>query len=240
MSKRTEQYGSSVKNPATKFIEWSSDNNCFKFYNRETKQEELIPLPLKIVHLSERHTVRGYNKANQCGVYSNEVGNITKEPVHVRTFKGDASVKGIYKEIKGDIVQLGGKYAKVVYALFNGEIVSITLVGTAQASWSDFVDYKNGNRSKFATHYISVESFVTEKNGRNTYTKPVFTLGEEVDEETIKNADQSFDVLDIYFASKGTSSASTEDDTNPEQEEVVNENDYAPVAVGEDEDDLPF
>jgi len=234
MSKRTEQYGSAVKNPATKYLEWKSNKGVFSFYNKEAGENQELKLPLKFVHLTDKHTVKGFNEKNNCGVYANEVGLINEEPLNVRLSKGDFSLKGLYKEIKGKILELGGKYAKSVYVLLDGEIVNIQLQGAALASWSDFA---KDERKKFGNNFIVIEGFEAKKKGSVKYNTPTFVIGEEVDGETAITADAAFDNLDIFFNSKNVSGANVTDDANGDD---VDENDYAPVAVGVDEDDLPF
>jgi hypothetical protein len=224
-----------VKNPATRFLEWKSNDKCFAFYNKETGENEKVNLPLKFVHLTDKHTVRGFNEKNNCGVYANEVGLINDEALNVRLSKGDVSIKGLYKDIKGKILELGGKYTKSLYVLdADNNIINIQLQGAALASWSEF---SKDERRKFGSNFIIVEGFEAKKKGSVKYNTPTFVVGEEIDGETILYADQAFDVLDIFFNSKGTSGSNVTDNNNGD--EPVEE-DYAPVAVGEDEDDLPF
>lgn len=161
------------KNPAAKFLEWSSNDKTFKYYDKENEENVLIPLPLKFVILEHYHTVKGWNDASESGIYSNEVYSIGTEEINVKSFKGGNISKGIYKDIKSNITAAGGKYHRSIYAITNDlEIINISLKGSAVSSYSDFI--KEFGDYNFDKNWIAVTGAKDGKKGSIKYSTPVF------------------------------------------------------------------
>jgi hypothetical protein len=99
MSRKSE-FTSSYEKPATMYLEWSSNDKCFKYWNNDDKENVLVQLPFTFLVLKEMHTVKGWHDKSQSGIYANEVKNISSEVIEVKSFKGGLLAKGIYKEIK--------------------------------------------------------------------------------------------------------------------------------------------
>ena len=49
--------------------------------------------------ITQLSTVAGFSKKDNCGVYANEVKNLSKDPLSVKTRKGEIAT-GLYSEIK--------------------------------------------------------------------------------------------------------------------------------------------
>ena len=169
-----------LENPCRKFIDFKSDKGEFFFYDKEKEESVKVPVPLYFVVLDELATISGYNKKNDCGIYSNEVHKTATEILRVKTFKGGESIIGLYNDIKDSIKALGGKYTKSVYAMLihpdkSTELVNFKFRGAAFSAWLD----KNVNAT---TSVVSITGFTEEKNGNTTYQVPVFKSFKMTDE----------------------------------------------------------
>jgi len=61
MSNRTQVFAGGSKNPATKFLDWKSDQKGFSYYDKGLGKNVEVPLPFKFVFLDELSTVKGWN-----------------------------------------------------------------------------------------------------------------------------------------------------------------------------------
>jgi len=213
-------------NPAAKFLEWKSNDKCFSYYDKEKKENVLVPLPLKFVILEHYHTVKGWNDASESGIYANEVSFTGSEELDVKSFKGGEIAKGIYKEIRSKIIDAGGKYHRSIYAVTNDlEIINISLKGAAVSEYSKFIDVNGDNF--FTQNWVEVAEVVEGKKGSIKYTSPIFKKS-----TAIKDASKIrpfADILQAYmneYMSKG---------------KVVSAVDkYEEGVSPETDDDLPF
>src|SRR6056297_509635 len=170
---------SKSNNPATRFLEWKSNDKCFAYYDKEKGENIKLPLPLKFVILEHYHTVKGWNDASESGIYANEVLYTGSEELHVKTFKGKDIAKGIYKEIRTQILDAGGKYHRSIYAVTNDlEIINISLKGAAVSEYSNFIE-KHSDRC-FTTNWIEVKDVVEGKKGAVKFTSPSFSLSTKI------------------------------------------------------------
>lgn len=161
-----------LENPCKKFIDFKSDKGQFFFYDKENEQQIEVPIPFYFVVLDELATISGYNKKNDCGIYSNEVHRTTDEILRVKTFKGGESIVGFYNDIKDNVKALGGKYTKSVYALLikgekETELVNFKFRGAAFSAWLD-------KKVNSENSVVGITGLTEEKNGNTTYQVPVF------------------------------------------------------------------
>jgi hypothetical protein len=190
-----------ISNPCTKFIEISSDDGTFFYYDKTSEKKVEVPLPVYFATLDELSTIKGFNKKNKCGIYSNEIHSTTKELLRVKTFKGGESVTGYYADIRDSIVAMGGKFAKSVYALLikndqSMEFCNFSFKGAAFSAWLD----KGFNPMNFV---VGVSEFVEEKNGNNTYQVPVFKAfrsNPEIDAAAVEQDKVLQEYLKVYKA----------------------------------------
>ena len=190
-----------ISNPCTKFIEISSDDGTFYYYDKEKELKVLVPLPVYFATLDELSTIKGFNKRHKCGIFSNEIHSTVKEVLRVKTFKGGESVTGYYADIRDSIVAMGGKFAKSVYALLikddqSMEFVNFSFKGAAFSAWLD----KGFNPMNFV---VGVSEFVEEKNGNNTYQVPVFKAfksNPEIDAAAVEQDKVLQEYLKVYKA----------------------------------------
>ena len=193
---RPEQKSS---NPATKFLEWSSNDKCFKYYDKQAKENVLVALPLKFVILEHYHTVKGWNDASESGIYANEVLFTGSEEMEVKAFKGGLLAKGLYKEIKHTVAEKGGHYCRSIYVvLSDGELANISLKGSAVREYSEF-DKLNGN--KWQNNWMAVTGAKDEKKGSVKYSVPIFEVANAIKDPSkiIPHVDTLQEYMRGYF-----------------------------------------
>jgi len=191
---RPEQKSS---NPATKFLEWKSNDKSFSFYDKDKGENVKVELPLKFMFLEHYHNVRGWNDASQSGIYSNEVYAISTEEVNVKSFKGGPIVSGLYKDIKDTIVKSGGRYHRSLYVVLeDGTLANMQLKGSGVASYSEF--YKE-NSHLFDTKWIEIKSAKEGKKGSIVFSSPEFVLGDAISKASDKIAMDRAAELQVYM-----------------------------------------
>ena len=195
ISHNTEKSTSS--NPTYKYLDWKSNDKSFSYYDKEAGENVKVDLPLKFVFLQHYHTVKGWNDASQSGVYSNEVYYIGSEPMTVRAFKGGTIAEGIYKDIKQDITNAGGKYHRSVYVMMeDGSIANLSFKGAVVREWSDFME---ANKNLVDSQWIEVKSAKDQKKGSIKYSTPEFTLGANLNAKDSAQADSVASELKTYL-----------------------------------------
>lgn len=194
---RQDEFSSKSKNPATKFLEWNSDANAFRYYDK-VKGENVIVPKLKFLVLKELSTIKGWNDASGSGIYSNEVMYVSTEELNVRTFEGKKIAKGLYKDIKADVKIAGGRYVKSVYAITDdGEIVNIQLKGSNMSEW---IEFTKKTRNRLSDEWVEFsESNEGSKNSRIKYFVPIFKFAGSLNKEEAKMADEKYNELQAYF-----------------------------------------
>lgn len=197
MSNRTNVFSGGSKNPATKFLEWKSDQKGFSYYDKGLAKNVEVPLPFKFVFLDELSTVKGWNDSSSSGIFANEVKYLSKEPMTVKAFKGGEIAKGLYNEIKERVKNAGGHYSKSIYIMLeDGSLANIQLKGSATQQWGEFV---KANRQSITRTWINVASATESKKGKVVFSIPNFTIGADIEDLDARDADAKFDELEAYL-----------------------------------------
>lgn len=194
---RQAEFQTTSSNPTKKYFEWKSDDKCFAYYDKETKQNVKVELPFKFLTLMEFHTIKGWNDKNQSGVYSNEVKSIGNDELNVRLFKGNQSVKGVYKEIKDTIIAMGGHYTKSIYIMLeDGSIANVNIKGSSVQAWGDFTQK---TRSRLSDEWIEVANAIELKKGKVNYSIPEFKFATSLNDSQCSLADNAYNQLKSYI-----------------------------------------
>jgi hypothetical protein len=196
-SNRKQAFAQPQTNPATKFIEWKSNDKCFNYYDKEAQKNVEIPLPFKFLVLDELHTIKGWNDASSSNIYSNEVKFISKEVMTVKPFKGNEIAKGYYKDIKDKVVAAGGHYTKSIYVMLeDGSLANISLKGSGVQKWGDFTQK---TRNRLADEWVIVASAEDGKKGAVKFSTPSFSFANSISDEEANMADEAFNILESYL-----------------------------------------
>jgi hypothetical protein len=196
-SNRRAAFAQPQTNPATKFIEWKSNDKCFNYYDKEAQKNVEIPLPFKFLVLDELHTIKGWNDASSSNIYSNEVKFISKEVMTVKPFKGNEIAKGYYKDIKDKVVAAGGHYTKSIYVMLeDGSLANISLKGSGVQKWGDFTQK---TRNRLADEWVIVAKAEDGKKGAVKFSTPSFSFVNSISDEEANMADEAFNILESYL-----------------------------------------
>ena len=220
---RKDEFVSSNPNPAQKWLEWKSDSKQLGYYDKATSENKLVPLPFSFLVLKEMHTVTGWHDNSGSGIYSNEVKFISQEEVDVKSYKGGAIKKGIYKEIKSDIQAAGGHYTKSIYAMTKqGTLINIRLKGSATQAWGDFSDKC---RNRLTDEWVTLTGAEDRIKGKVSFSVPVFAFAGAISKEDEEKADAGYKEIDDFL--KGAPAVP------PREQEMA---ELASIS----DDDLPF
>lgn len=206
MSNRKQAFKAN-SNPATKWLEWSSNDGTFKYYDKEKQQNVLVDLPLSFVVLDVFNTIRGWNDKSSSGIYANEV-KYMNEPLSVKSFKGGIIAEGLYKDIKSQVNAAGGVYHKSIYCMdLEGNTFNIMLKGAAVQEFGEL------NQSMLPDYVLEVTGAESRSKGSVKYTVPTFSFETSVNGDLAKKADAAFDALEAYI--KGSVEQEEESDDVP-------------------------
>lgn len=187
-------------NPATKFLEWKSNDKCFAYYDKEKGENVKVELPLKFVILEHYHTVKGWNDKTESGIYSNEVLFIGTEEMSVKAFKGGEIASGLYKEIKNKVKDAGGVYHRSIYVvLADGSLANIQLKGSAVSAYSDFT---KEHENKWTTNWMEVSEAKDGKKGAVKFSTPVFKVADKIKDPSklAEKANELQEYMNEYMA----------------------------------------
>jgi len=196
-SNRRQAFAQPQSNPATKFLEWKSNDKHFEFFDKENKVKVPVELPFKFLALDEMHAVKGWSDSCQSAIYSNEVKFISKEIMTVKPFKGNEIAKGLYSEIKEKVKAAGAHYVKSIYIMLeDGSLANLQLKGAACQAWGDFT---KKNRSRLPDEWVTVKKSIEGKKGAVKFYTPEFTFDKSLSEGEMDLADEAFGILETYL-----------------------------------------
>ncbi len=180
-------------NPAVRFLEWNGKKGCLKYYDKEAphptdpdKKGANIELPFNLTFLvlDQLSTIKGWSNDTEAGIYSNEIRDITKDTLMVKTFNKVDIATGVYSKIKDKISASGGYFTSNIYCAIkiDGElrIASLQFNGAALNSWIEFAKTNRADLEKKAIQIVSVGDGV---KGAVKFKFPQFAL-KDVAEET--------------------------------------------------------
>ena len=142
-----------LENPSKKFLQWSSAQACFTYYDKEIPDLENnkpgstinVELPFSFVPLKEMATIKGWSDKHETGLWSNEVEYTKKERLSVKGNVNDRKTvlsEGLWDDIKEEVKANGGKITKSLYvAVKQGkafEIWNLQLSGSGMEGFMKF------------------------------------------------------------------------------------------------------
>ena len=199
------QGGDLIKNPATKFLSWKSNEQCFSYYDKDKQENVLVKLPFKFLFLDQLQSVKGWNDALSGQIISNEVKTVSDQELNVICYhknnKGENTkttiAKGLYSQIKDAVVSAGAKYHKSIYIMLeDGTLANIQLKGASVKEWGDFF---NRSKKRLADEWIVIDSAKDGKKGAVKFFTPEFKFERSLSESESEQADSVFDELDAYL-----------------------------------------
>lgn len=223
MSRINPERGS---NPAARFLEWKGGDatkdrpygKCFAYWDREAEEEKPIRR-LCFAALLKLSCIRGFNKALNCGIISNEVRDINNDVLHVRYQKGGVEIaSGTYAQIKDHVTSksVGGNYCVSLYvAAFRGkspddtELWNIQLTGSGRGWFFDFAKKHALYQERKAVRWDGeVERHETPTG--DEYFTPIATMVDVPQEFEDQAGELQEQVLEYYRAYSQASSQARE------------------------------
>jgi len=231
-------------NPVNKWIEFkgSTDKGMFQYWDKATESNIEIPLnKIGFIVLDELSTITGYDEKAKAGIYSNEISDLSHEILTVKVFKSNVQITGLYKDIRADIKEIGGKFTKSVYAaLITGkdtiELVNFKMSGSAFMGWLD----KHVN---LYTQGVKITGLKDGEKGAVKFKIPVFEGFDMPENLKLKAIELDKELQEYLRQYKSRAIEKLEAEHISEAQEVV---DAIVDAQGdfpkqdEDIDDLPF
>lgn len=190
-----------TRNPAEIFIEWHGSKGLPYYYDKQEKQNFEIKVPMRFILLDELSTIKGFSESYQSNIYSNEVRNLSQEPLKVRTFKGGFEINGMYNELKPKIAEVKGKFTRSIYiALHHKGKFTIANMGLSGAAFASWLEFTRANGDKVYGSGIVLTGPSEEKSkGAVKYRVPMFELVKLEKEETIAEATRLDGILQDYL-----------------------------------------
>jgi hypothetical protein len=172
----------SVKSPVTKYLEFHGKEGVFQYWDKETKQNVVVPLPLRFVNVVERSTITGFSQEHRCNIKCNEVKSTVTEPFKVGYWKDGTSdlANGLYKDIKDNVVAKGGKFTSVIYACHlnqetrKTEFIALKIKGSQIAAYRQFRETLAKDKVSILDVIITVNRSI-QKGGAVSYMVPEFS-----------------------------------------------------------------
>jgi hypothetical protein len=218
-SNRRSAFATPQSNPATKFIEWKSNDKCFSYYDKaiaeslqgsdaeviKEKANVQIQLPFKFLVLDELSFVKGWSDALTGNIISNEVKFISKETIIAKCYhknvKGESVIteiaKGLYKDIKDQVVTAGAKYHKSIYVMLeDGSLANIKFKGACVGKWAEFTQK---TRNRLADEWVIVAKAEDGKKGAVKFSTPSFGFHSSLIDIEADLADDAFNILESYL-----------------------------------------
>lgn len=259
----------SSPNPAKIFIEWKSKNEKFSYYNKEKKEDVMLPMPFNFIPLFICSCVKGYNHKKNKTFISNEVENLSTDILTVTSYNNvtkekKIEYKGLYTEIK-DSFDASIKFTVSLYAAIKDKkgvlsLVNLQMNGASLHHW-----FKFKKENDIWKNAVSAFGITDEKNGTVDYKAPTYKaikISQEDDEAAGILQEEIKTYLTAYFAKNGNTEqySDTKNSDSEQYNDIANEkqdnglntkpsskSDYQlsdtlrdEIANSFDEDDLPF
>lgn len=218
-----------AKNPATRFFQWGGGEGKVNYYDKEKEEQITVPFPFTFLVLDELNGVTGFSEKDRSGIWSNDVRDMRKEELIVRS-KGGVLAKGLYANIKDAIKAQGGKYTKQIYIAYkdeSGELVigHFKASGAALTAWIELTKQLDVYKAA-----VVITGAKKAKKGATTYYVPKFE-GQNVGKSTEEAANaldrelQTF--LNTYLSKRADADeefyAGKSDEVAAEEEAAENE-----------------
>jgi hypothetical protein len=242
-----------VSNPATRWFEWNGEKGLVRYYDKDKKENVDVPLPFTFLLLDQLASVRGWDDAGGCGIYSNEVKDTTKDTLVVKSFKSGTIAEGLYKDIKLQVNAAGGSYTANCYIAYKDgsgtlQLAAIRFKGAALGGWMEFTKAHRADLYKGA---IKIDGYTEGKKGRVVFRVPTFKsvpVSDETNDEATALDEDLQDFLSAYLSRNRRDAA----DSAAEPQHVSDEEmagvstgrpysgDHADYPAPVTDDDIPF
>lgn len=167
--------------PSVEWAKWYSDDECFKYWDKDKAENVAITLPDEIVIVAEWNSIWGYVQALNTWVRSNEVFSFN-DPFVVRKNDGSLWLQGTWNEIKEQVKGAKAKLQKHIHytTADSLELKTLIISWAALTAWIDSLQ-----KDKIAnptTHKLKLKEIKKWKIWKIEYTYPVFENASPLDQ----------------------------------------------------------
>lgn len=233
---RRENASSGSSSPISRFLRFHGESGHIEWYDG---QQNVTTPHVVLAILDIRSSITGWSDDNKAQLTSNLVKDLGKEELTVRPMKKGAKplLKGIYKDMKDNIKNIGGEFTTNLIGLnkANGEIEVLQLKGSALQAYLEF--RQTTTEQEIYDGLLKVSAGEERKKGKTVYIIPEFTLG-KIDTKTDGLAEEAYKKVKAYFTGEESRSDNASADTSAR--DAVMKNTEVPATIGEEDDDLPF
>jgi len=207
---RSNPSNEEIVNPCKRWFQWDGDGGKgLKEYNKETKKNEIIPLPFKFLVIDRLITATGFNEPRGVGYWANEVRDLKKDKLVVRS-KDGIECEGIWADVSAKLGTQGLDFCQSVYiAFFEGKTLmlgNIKMKGAALGNWFNFC-----KENKVMEIGVTIKDAKMAKKGKVEYFEPIFTampIKEETNNAAIEIDKELQCYLKAYLERNSTSTES--------------------------------
>ncbi len=214
-----------IANPSKRWFEFSGKNGVIKYFDKDKKENVELKLPFTFIVLDSLATVKGWNDPSDSGIYANEVRDITKEPLIVKSFKGPQIAEGFYRDIKDKVAASGGHFVTSMYIAYTeANVFSIGNIQFKGAALNAWVVFSKANRSAIMKQAVVITGYTEGKKGAVTFKIPTFALREisPSTEETANDLDKELqEYLNSYFSKKKVVEQAEEMKQQPDSAQAI-------------------
>lgn len=239
-----------VENPIEFYFEWKGgiDTAAFTWYDKEAGERKSFK-ELTFLVLATTNTVRGYDEANECGIYANEANDLGYDTLSVKSKKGGTIADGTWTQIKDIVTGRGGKFCKAIYAVLINKKkntcapICLHLYGSALASLFEANIQKS---PRLITAKVDPNE---QKKGATKYYQPMFIRGNAIEDVDLKKkANEAGAKILEYLshkkkqeqASQPAQPAQTKTDVYSQSGQTFQASQNQPIVDDNETDDLPF
>lgn len=169
-----------LQSPVSLYLSFKAKKGVFVFYDKENKKEVEIPKMPPFVVLDRMFGIVGFNKPEGASIISNQVHNVSNEPMRVAkrvrigdSFKKTPIANGLYADIKHVVKENHGSFAVFLYIMMNtkegAKIARVEMKGSLRGAFFDGLQ-KIDTLNKM----VSIASFKEEEGANGMYYIPKF------------------------------------------------------------------
>lgn len=169
-----------IPNPSTRWWDWNGQDGRLSYWDKTEEKRLTEPLPFTFLLLDEVSTVKGWDDKSDSKIFSNEVRDIGRDSLVVRSYTGGVLFDGRYN--KAAIEALGGAFHASCYLAYKTvagyALGNLSLHGAAVGAWMEFQKTTAKQQSPTAIYEkaISLTGYAEDKKGSITFRVPTFTL----------------------------------------------------------------
>lgn len=230
-------------NPSERRFEWDGSRGLIRHYDPTTKTSVDDGETFGFVLLDVTSRIGGWDKSGDCGIYSNEVKDLKRGVLVVKSKKSGTLASGPWEAIKADVKAQGAKFVSNLYIAWkNGDgqlkIGTLKMQGASLGAWMEF---QKEHRDAIYEQAIAIVDKKYGKKGKTEYYTPIFEikpLGAESHTQAVALDKELQKFLGTYFDRAREQQADHHEDEAPEA--PYDDSDEYADPIARELSDIPF